>query len=98
MSVEGLIPVVEISTHYNVQVSFINNLVAIGLIQIDTVEEVHYVHENQIRLIEKMIRMHNDLDVNIEGIDIVFNILEKIDVLQEELKNSKSRLKIYEGE
>jgi hypothetical protein len=96
MNIEGRIPLIEISTHYNVQISFINNLVSIGLIQIDTIEEVHYIHEDQLRLIEKIIRLHNELDVNIEGIDIVFNLLEKIDALQEELKVSKSRLDIYE--
>lgn len=97
MNLEGLIPIVEISTHYNVQVSFINNLVSIGLIQINTVEEVHYIQEDQLRVIEKMIRMHNDLELNIEGIDIVFNLLEKIEALENELKNSKNRLKMYEG-
>ena len=97
MNLEGLIPIVEISTHYNVQVSFINNLVSIGLIQINTVEEVHYIQEDQLRVIEKMIRMHHDLEVNIEGIDIVFNLLEKIEALENELKNSKNRLKMYEG-
>ena len=47
--------------------------------------------------IEKMIRMHQELDVNIEGIDVVFNLLQKIDSLQKELANVRNRLRLYEN-
>lgn len=96
MNIEDFISINEICTHYEVEISFINNLGEIGLVQIEIIEEKKYVHQNQIRNIEKMIRMHHDLDVNIEGIDAVFNLLQKINELQEELKNVKSRLKRYE--
>jgi hypothetical protein len=44
-----------------------------------------------------MIRMHQELDVNIEGIDVVFNLLQKIDGLQNELTALKNRLRLYES-
>jgi hypothetical protein len=31
--------------------------------------------------------MHQELDVNIEGIDVVFNLLQKIDALQKRIVN-----------
>jgi len=96
MNIEDFIPLNEICTHYEVEVSFINGLGEIGLIQITVIEQKHYVHQDQIRNIEKMIRMHHDLNVNIEGIDAVFNLLQKIGALQEELKEVKNRLKMYE--
>lgn len=96
MNIKDFVPLNEICTHYQVEVSFINSLDEIGLIEILIFEESHYIHLDQLRNIEKMIRMHHDLDVNIEGIDAVFNLLLKIDVLQEELKEAKNRLKIYE--
>ena len=46
--------------------------------------------------IEKMIRMHHELDINIEGIDTVFNVLKKIEILQEELITTKNKLRLYE--
>ena len=96
MNIEEFVPLNEICTHYQVEVSFINSLDEIGLIEILIFEEVYYIHLDQLRNIEKMIRMHHDLDVNIEGIDAVFNLLQKIEDLQEELKNTKSRLKMFE--
>ena len=41
--------------------------------------------------------MHQELDVNIEGIDVVFNLLQKIDDLQNELISVKNRLRLYES-
>jgi hypothetical protein len=60
-------------------------------------EQVHYIHQDSIYEIEKMIRMHQELDVNIEGIDVVFNLLQKIDALQKELVNVRNRLRLYEN-
>ena len=41
--------------------------------------------------------MHQELDVTIEGIDVVFNLLQKIDALQKELTALKNRLNLYES-
>ncbi|HSY61464.1 MAG TPA: chaperone modulator CbpM [Cytophaga sp.] len=96
MNIEDFISVHAICTHYQTEISFINELGEIGLIQITVIEQKNYIHQDQIRNIEKMIRMHHDLNVNIEGIDAVFGLLQKIDMLQEELKNTRRRLKMYE--
>ncbi len=95
MNIEDFIPLQEICTHYDIEVSFVNELREIGLVQINVIEEKYYVHQDQIRNIEKMIRLHHELDVNIEGIDIVFNLLQKVSDLQDELKLTKGRLKRF---
>ncbi|KDN54518.1 hypothetical protein FEM21_22410 [Flavobacterium seoulense] len=41
--------------------------------------------------------MHQDLEVNIEGIDVVLNLLQKIDALQTELLQVRNRLLLYEN-
>lgn len=97
MSLENFIPVNTLCTHYKVELSFFDNLNAIGLIEIETVEEMQYVHQDSIYDIEKMIRMHQDLDVNIEGIDVVLNLLQKIDALKKEIHAVRNRLRLYEN-
>jgi hypothetical protein len=66
-----------LSTHYNVELSFFSNLNEIGLIEIQTVEQLQYVHQDSIYEIEKMIRMHQELQVNLEGIDVVLICCKK---------------------
>jgi len=95
-STTELIQVETLCGRYSLEMSFFVRLSEIGLIQITTVEETRYIHEDQITDVEKMVRMHRELDVNIEGIDVVFNLLRKIDALQNELISLKNRLQLYE--
>jgi hypothetical protein len=97
MNIENLIPIPALCTHYKVEMSFFNNLSEMGLLEIKTIEETQYIHPDAIYEIEKMIRMHQELEVNIEGIDVVFNLLQKIDDLQNELISVKNRLRLYES-
>ena len=97
MSKENFIPLHKLCELYQVEMSFFSNLSEIGLIQITTIEQSHFVHQDKINDIEKMIRIHRDLDLNLEGIDIVFNLLQKIDDLENELITIKNRLRFYEN-
>src|SRR3970040_1514006 len=97
MSTENFIPLETLCSHYNVELSFFSNLNEIGLIEIQTVEQMQYVHQDSIYEIEKMIRMHQELEVNLEGIDVVFNLLQKIDTLKKELTAVRNRLRLYEN-
>lgn len=97
MNIENLIPLPALSTHYKVEIAFFNNLSEMGLLEIKTIEEAQYIHPDAIFEIEKMIRMHQELAVNIEGIDVVLNLLQKIDELQNELVSVKNRLRLYES-
>jgi hypothetical protein len=94
---ENLIPIPLLCAHYEVEMSFFTNLNEMGLLEIKTIETSQYIDSNAVYKIEKMVRMHQELDVNIEGIDIVFNLLQKIDMLQNELTALKNRLRLYES-
>jgi len=97
MRIEKFIPLETLCTHYNVQLSFFSNLNEIGLIEIQTVEQIQYIHQDSIHEIEKMIRIHQELNVNLEGIDVVFNLLQEIDSLKKELVSVRNRLRLYEN-
>ena len=97
MNMKNLIPIPELCPHYEVEISFFSNLNEIGLIEIKTIESSQYIDSDSVYEIEKIVRMHQELDVNIEGIDVVFNLLQKIDTLQKELTALKNRLNLYES-
>lgn len=83
-------------SHYDIEISFVDELYKMGLIQIEIIEQNQYIHHDQISVLEKIIRLHNELNMNLEGIDIVFNLLEKEQALRDELKVLKNKLKRYE--
>ena len=97
MKMENLIPIPVLCAHYEVELSFFTNLSDMGLLEIKTIETSQYIDSDAVYEIEKMVRMHQELDVNMEGIDIVFNLLQKIDALQNELTALKNRLRLYES-
>ncbi len=96
MSSTNFIPITTLCTHYKVETSFFQGLNEHGLIEIRTVEQSKCIPEDHIQEVEKMIRLHKDLSLNFAGIDTVFNLLERIENLQAELQNVRSRLGIYE--
>ena len=72
---EHLISTQTLCSHYNIEISFVDDLNKMGLIQINIIEQNQYIHQDQIANLEKIIRLHNELNVNLEGIDVVFQSL-----------------------
>ena len=93
-----LISTQTLCSHYNIEISFVDALNKMGLIQIEIIEQNQFIHQDQIGDLEKMIRLYKELNVNLEGIDVVFNLLEKERELRDELNALKNRLKLYEDD
>ena len=98
MTEKHLISTETVCTQYEIEYSFVQSLSNMGLIQIEIVERSQYIHQDQISDLEKMIRLHQELKVNLEGIDVIFNLLEKEKELRRELKYLKNRLSLYDDE
>lgn len=98
MVTQDLILIEKLCLHYKIEFSFIEALDNIGLIKIEIFKQNKFIHQDKINDLEKMIRLHNELNVNIEGIDIVFNLLQKEMKLREEVNSLKNRLRLYEND
>jgi hypothetical protein len=92
MNHDELIPAEEFCIHHNIEYSFISSLVSSGLISITSIKSSAYIHPDEIDKIEKFIRLHYDLDINIEGIETINYLLEKIERMQEEMLSLKNRV------
>lgn len=98
MNVEKYISLTHLCTHYNLEMPFFVQLNESGLIQIELQNEDAFIHVEQILSLEKIINLHVDLDINIEGIETILHLLEKIEALQTETIILKNRLRLYEEE
>jgi chaperone modulatory protein CbpM len=79
-----------------IEINFIEDLEAFGLIEITIQNEIKYINKNQLATLEKIIRLHNNLKINNEGIDIILNLQEKENQLLTEINYLKNRLSLYE--
>ena len=98
MTDRNLILIEQICRHYEIEPDFIVSLNSYGLIEIIELEQNKYLKLQEMSMIEKMIRMHYDLQINIEGIDAISHLLTKIENLQFELQSVQNRLRIYDSE
>ncbi len=92
MARKELIPVKDFCIHHNIQYSFISDLENSGLISVTSLKRSAYIHPDDINKLEKFVRMHYDLEINIEGIETIHYLLEKIEEMQREIVNLGNKL------
>lgn len=95
MQKEHLIPADKLCIHQHIELSFIHSLKEYGLIEIVTMEEEEFIPEEQLEALEKFARLHYDLDINLEGIDAIIHLLQKVNGMQEEITSLQNRLRRY---
>ncbi len=92
-----MIPADKFCASHNIEITFINSLHEAGLIEITTIRETEYIHKSQLNELEKIVRLYYEMDINLEGIETVINLLQRINNMQEEITLLKNRLRLYEG-
>jgi len=97
MQNEYLIPVDVFCANHHIEISFISSLQQTGLIEITTIEDGKFLNSIQLQQAEKFIRFYYELDINLEGIETITHLLEQINLMQNEIKTLKNRLRIYEN-
>lgn len=96
MNTDNLIAVLDVCNTHDIEISFINTLDQIGLIEVITIAEAGYIKPAQLLQLEKFIRLYYHLDINVEGIETIDHLLQKIGSLQDEITGLKNRLRLYE--
>ncbi|MGE5449184.1 MAG: chaperone modulator CbpM, partial [Bacteroidales bacterium] len=91
-----LISTTEFCTIHNVEVSFLQSLEETGLIEIQTIEDIGFIPISQLPELERMVRLHNELDINMEGIDTINHLLNRIMEMQHEMMLLRNRLRFFE--
>lgn len=91
MATEELIPAKDFCTYHHIEYSFIDSLESSGLIHVKSIEHSVYIQAEDMQKLEKFVRLHYDLDINIEGIETINYLLEKMENLQKEILDLKNK-------
>jgi len=98
MLTEEMIPAETFCMHHNIELSFITSLQNSGLIEITLVEEKVFVSLNQLPQLEKMVRLYREMDINLEGIETITYLLQRMHEMQQKIVQLSNRLSRYEAE
>ena len=82
--------------HHRIEVSFIHSLQERGMI--DTVQRDMkvFLPASQLEPLEKILRLHFDLEINLEGIETITYLLNRVKTMQSQINQLNRRLSIYE--
>lgn len=97
MQTEYLIALDEFCVNHGIEISFISSLHQTGLIKITAVKETYYIEADQLQQLEKIVRLYFDLNINLEGIETITHLLQRINSLQAEIITLKNKLCLYES-
>jgi hypothetical protein len=97
MKTQKLIAVNEFCVNHNIEISFLASLQQNGLVEITNIKETGFIDAGQLPQLEKILRFYYELDINMEGIETITHLLQRISSLQEELIRLRNRLRLYEA-
>lgn len=84
------------SRHSQIEDDFIRTLSDYGLIKVEKQDSEEVIEENQIAVIERFFRLHSDLGINYEGLDVIAEMLKRLEQMENEIKFLQKRLRLYE--
>lgn len=82
---------------YEVEESFIESLQEVGLIHVIDQEEERFIEYDDLSDLEQFIRWHYEMDINVEGIDALRHMLERVKSLQSEVDQLRNELRFYKS-
>lgn len=92
MKQENYISVKTFCQHHGVKESFVYSMYEFELLQIDDSTEEALLSTDELPILEKMVRLHKELDINPEGVQAVYHLLQQVEGLQEEVAALKRKL------
>ncbi len=78
--------------HYEVSIELVIEFHHLGRIELIEENNEYKIPEDQLSDLEKMIRLTQDLNINMEGIDAIFQLLDRMNALQTEIDELKEKL------
>ena len=96
MQTEDMIVLEEFCSHHHVEISFIRSLEEYGLIDTIIVNETACVPGDELLKLEQIIRLHQELNINPEGIEAINILLKRIENMQNEIIELKNKLEFYQ--
>lgn len=87
----------EFCASHHLEISFIHSLKDHGMIETVFVDQALCIHTEELPRLEQIVRLHRDLDINLEGIEVINDLLQRIEEMQNEITHLKKRLDFFEG-
>lgn len=83
--IEESISFKEVCHKYNIPKELLVEMMEYGIFPTDTTREENHLNPDDLRRMESAFRLHRDLEINLPGVALALELLDKIDSLRKEL-------------
>ena len=85
MEKSNRISIEECCVYYSIETSFVQQLNEHGLIELVRSGETVFIAFEQLADLEKYVHLHYELEINMEGLETIKHLLDRVQDLQKEL-------------
>jgi hypothetical protein len=96
MANEEMITAREFCMSHNIEISFVDELCEAGLLEVIREEDTVFISHDQLPDLEKLVRWHYEMDINLEGIEVINHLLQQMKEMQHQIQELKNKISIYE--
>ena len=82
---------------YEVEETFIASLQEVGLIRVVDQDDDRFIAYDDLSDLEQFIRWYYEMDINVEGIDALRHMLQRVRSLQSEITQLRHELQFYKS-
>ncbi|ADV50324.1 hypothetical protein Celal_3049 [Cellulophaga algicola DSM 14237] len=91
-----LIQLNDFCSGHEIEVAFVTELYDYDIIELKIVNDSPFISLEELPKVEKMLRLHQDLNINIEGLDAVQQLLERTMAMQNEIRLLRQKLQRFD--
>lgn len=77
---------------YNIEITFFDELVDVGLLNVETENEVRYLLYEDLPVFEKLTNWYYDLEINLPGLEVIHEMLRKMEDLKRKNRDLMNKL------
>ncbi len=91
-----LIRAEEFCRGHRLEVSYLHSLQEFGLIEVVRTKGQVFISSDELPRLEKIVMFQRELQINLEGVDVIMNLLERVAQMQDEATQLRNTLRRYE--
>lgn len=91
-----LIKFKDVCVHHKLDDVFITQIQEFEMVKIVLKNNIQYISTEEMPVIERVIRLHYDLNINMEGIEVIQQMRSRIENLQEMVHQLKQQIAIHQ--
>ncbi len=96
MDLTDFITVTDFCKSHRISQALIIEFKDYGLVEIIERKDALYIPIAELPKAEKILRLHSELDINLEGIEVITQLLNRLEEMQNEMTRLQNRLGLYE--